>query len=192
MSNDKKETMLEAGAKLFREHGYAATGVSEITKASDVPKGSFYHYFDSKEAFAAEIIRCYSRDLGAFLDQRLLQGEGSPLGRFRDLIDYFAENHYGKNGGCGCLAGNLAQEIARQSPELGRALSEALRNFQNKFAACLHMAKGAGELPAGANVDELAEFIYNAWQGTLLRAKADGDMSGFDNFRKVVFGNLLA
>lgn len=190
--NDKKATMLKCGARLFREQGFAATGVSEITKASGVPKGSFYHYFESKEAFATEIIDCYARDFSAFLDTQLLQGSGSPLERFRATIDDISDNQFTKYGGCGCLAGNLCQEIAAQSPQLQDALSRAFGELQGKFAACLHMAKGAGELDEQLDVDEMAAFIFNAWQGVLLRSKAEQDLTAFDNFRRIVFAVLLS
>jgi TetR/AcrR family transcriptional repressor of nem operon len=55
----KRKKLLDQGVRLLMSQGYHATGVNEIVKSVQIPKGSFYSYFDSKEAFAAEAITHY-------------------------------------------------------------------------------------------------------------------------------------
>src|SRR6516164_1765695 len=59
-SNPEVRTrLLNAGGRVVYEMGFNASGVQDIVGAADVPKGSFYSYFDSKEAFAAEVLEAY-------------------------------------------------------------------------------------------------------------------------------------
>jgi TetR/AcrR family transcriptional regulator, transcriptional repressor for nem operon len=56
-----RNAILEAGMKLFNERGFSACSVQDITDAADVPKGSFYNHFKSKEALAAELVTEYGK-----------------------------------------------------------------------------------------------------------------------------------
>ena len=51
--------LTQAGRDLFSRQGYNATGIQAITDHAGVPKGSFYHYFASKEAFGAALLDAY-------------------------------------------------------------------------------------------------------------------------------------
>ncbi|MEL6106730.1 MAG: TetR family transcriptional regulator C-terminal domain-containing protein [Planctomycetota bacterium] len=189
---NNKEAILKAGWELFAKQGFAATGVQEIATKSGVPKGSFYNHFDSKEAFAVEIIRRYADRLGAFLDEKLLQGEGTPLFRLRQLFDDWTEDDTGIQVDCGCLVGNLTQELANHTPELRLVLQDAFDRLQSRFTACLYEARGAGEIADGEDIETLSAFIYNAWQGALVRAKAQQDTVAFKSFLEVVFSRVLS
>ena len=48
-----RDRLIDVGLELMHQNGYNATGLTEILNAADVPKGSFYHHFGSKEDFAA-------------------------------------------------------------------------------------------------------------------------------------------
>lgn len=75
----KQEThqrLLEAAWKLFQERGYDSTAVEEITEVADVAKGTFFNYFEGKEALLSEIITWQVREMA---DQVLL-AEGMPSG----------------------------------------------------------------------------------------------------------------
>ncbi len=49
---DTREALLRAGMEILTEQGFVATGIDTVLKRVQVPKGSFYHYFDSKEPSA--------------------------------------------------------------------------------------------------------------------------------------------
>ncbi len=61
MKADVKNRILQEGARLVHRKGFHATGVAEVVEAAGVPKGSFYFYFDSKEAFGLELVDAYAR-----------------------------------------------------------------------------------------------------------------------------------
>jgi TetR/AcrR family transcriptional repressor of nem operon len=56
MKQDAKERVLETGAAIVHRKGFHNTGIQEILKAAEIPKGSFYFYFDSKEDFGLQLV----------------------------------------------------------------------------------------------------------------------------------------
>src|SRR5258707_12513763 len=54
-----RDHLVDVGLELMHQNGYNATGLSDILKAANVPKGSFYHHFSSKEDFAAAALERY-------------------------------------------------------------------------------------------------------------------------------------
>jgi TetR/AcrR family transcriptional repressor of nem operon len=189
---DNREALIAQGLELLRDQGYSATGVQEITDAGGVPKGSFYNYFDSKESFALEVLRRYQQEacaeMAALLDDRGLP----PLERLSRLFETRSRElaEHGFTGGC--LAGRLAQELAGEHPAFRGPLDHTFDCLQSGIAATLSEARERGELAAGADPGELAEFLVNAWQGGMLRAKAAGSDRPLANFRRLVFARLLA
>lgn len=186
-----REQLLQAGLDLLYRQGFNASGVQEIADAGGVPKGSFYNYFKSKEDFAKQVLGLYTETLSAHLERTLFQGAGSPLSRFRGLFEGWVNGHFTENNGCGCLAGNLSQELATQIPALRGTVDRAFDTLQSYYAACLRQARDAGEIDADADPEQLAAFVYNAWQGALVRAKAQGNTKALQHFLDVVFGKVL-
>ncbi|MGB3636225.1 MAG: TetR family transcriptional regulator C-terminal domain-containing protein [Rivularia sp. (in: cyanobacteria)] len=185
-----KGKLLEAGLNLLYSQGFNASGVQEIADASEVPKGSFYNYFKNKEDFAVQVLERYTEDLSAYLEQTLLRAEGSPLSRLQSMFENWVQK---LDGYCfGCLAGNLSQELAIQNPVFQKALDRSFNNLQAYYTACLEEAKEAGEIDQNSDPKLLATFIFNAWQGAMVRAKAQGSVEPLQDFQKVVFDILLA
>lgn len=187
-----KEQFLECGLDLLYRQGFNATGVQEIADASGVPKGSFYNYFDSKESFAVQALERYTEFTCAHLDRVLIQAKDSPLTRMRTLFRGWTDALFRENNGCGCFAGNLSQELASQSPVVRLALDRAFAKMQAYYSTCLLQAQAAGEIDKNDDPKLLASFIYNAWQGALVRAKAQHNTKPLKQFQTIVFDRLLA
>ena len=120
-----RERLIEIGLQRIHKIGYAATGVTEILDLARVPKGSFYHYFRSKEAFAQEVIRRYAAREAQRCETILGDDKLTPLKRLRK---YFNEliSVYGQKGPIsGCLLGKMSVEVAERSPEIQSLLSSA-------------------------------------------------------------------
>src|SRR5438105_2709902 len=80
---DVRTALLEVGMDMMFEKGYTNTGIQEILSALRVPKGSFYHYFDSKENFAVEIIRHFDQSYSDNLVRILRNPKETPVQRLR-------------------------------------------------------------------------------------------------------------
>jgi len=182
-----RDHLLEVGLKQLRSTGYTATGVKEVLDLAKVPKGSFYHYFPSKEEFvhlyaAGEMERA-ARVLG--------DGKVVPLKRLRK---YFEEliSVYGQRGEItGCLVGSLSLEVADHSPRLQTELKAVFAGWQKGIANVLREAVERGDLAKSTRVDALAGFLLNSYEGALVRMKAEKSDKPLENFLHFAFDVLL-
>ena len=114
-----REALIRAGVALLSEKGYSATGLEEVLRSAGVPKGSFYHYFSSKDVFGAALIEAYATYFVRKLDRWLLDERTAPLQRIRNFVadarDGMARYEFRR----GCVVGNLGQEMSAL-PELFR------------------------------------------------------------------------
>ncbi|MGY8820171.1 MAG: TetR family transcriptional regulator [Pseudomonadales bacterium] len=170
--NDKRDLILAKGAQVMTRRGYHGTGVLEIVQAAGIPKGSFYHYFASKEDFALQALEhIYLPRLERY-QAALLESPLSPrariLGYYADLIAHFARQECPEYH---CFIGSLSFEMAELSQPIGQQVEAILLRSVRVLADCLEQACAASELDADTDCLALAEFIGNAWEGALLRMK---------------------
>ncbi|MFT3856719.1 MAG: TetR/AcrR family transcriptional regulator [Aquabacterium sp.] len=131
---DIPNRLTAAGYALFNQHGYNATGIQQITDKAGVPKGSFYNHFDSKEAFAAQIIRNYADWVDQAWQRALTGAPASPLQAIHHVFSQFITHH--EQTGCqGCLVGNFAAEMVEASEHCRLALAHVLQDWRDRLAA---------------------------------------------------------
>jgi TetR/AcrR family transcriptional repressor of nem operon len=186
-----REHLIDVGLQLMHEHGYNATGLTEILKAADVPKGSFYHHFGSKEDFAAAALERYTAREAEHSAAVLIGSKSAPLKR---LKRYFMDltRVYGQDGRIpGCMMGRFSLEIAAQNPQLRRQISAAFAHWQQVIATVLEEGVRRKELPAGTDPGSLAGFLLNSWEGALLRSQAEKSDAPLETFMHYVFNGLL-
>ncbi|MCL6709466.1 TetR/AcrR family transcriptional regulator [Pseudomonas sp. R2.Fl] len=171
--NETRELLVRKGLVALTEKGFSATGLDEILKAAGVPKGSFYHYFDSKETFGAELIDRYGRYFAGRLDRFFTDDARFPLERLEAFVhdaeiamERFAFSR-------GCLVGNLGQEMGALPESFRRKLGDVFADWQQRTARCLQAAQAAGEIDVHHDADRLAAFFWIGWEGAVLRAKLE-------------------
>lgn len=167
---DIPRRLTAAGHVLFAQHGYNATGIQQITDQAKVPKGSFYNHFDSKEAFAVQIIRHYADGVDALWRHSLQDAPSDPLASLAHLFERFVHHH--EQAACpGCLVGNFAAEMAESSPTCRDELSSVMRDWRQRLADLIQLAQDQGQIRKDLSALALAGFFWDAWQGALLRMK---------------------
>lgn len=168
---DTRALLIRTGVAVLTEKGYSAVGIDEILRQAAVPKGSFYHCFESKEAFGQALITAYADYFARKLDHWLLDAETPPLQRLRRFIDD-AEKGMARHGfRRGCLVGNLGQEMGTLPESFRAQLEGVFLDWQTRTAACLAEAQRAGEIAHHHDCAALAEFFWIGWEGAVLRAK---------------------
>lgn len=186
-----RENLLRVGMRMFHEVGYAATGIKEITDAADVPKGSFYNHFESKEAFGKEVVDFY---FGGGLDSlRELLGNRSvsPVERLRNFFDARMSGFIGNGYVRGCMMGNLSAEIADHSATIRGQLAVHFKTWSGLFEDCIAEAQKSGEIANRLPASLLAQFLLNSWEGALLRMRVEKSDAPMKEFIQVVFGSIL-
>jgi len=186
-----REHLIEVGLERIHKVGYCATGVKDLLDIAGVPKGSFYHYFPSKEAFAGEVLQQYATTENRRLEAILGNDKRPPLKRLRKYFNELASVFGQKGPISGCLFGKMSLEIAHHSPNIQSFLSGAFGHWQQGIAAVLRLAVDRGDLPASTKPDELAAFLLNSWEGALVRSNAEKSDQALDTFFHFAFNVLL-
>ena len=180
---DKRELILAKGAQVMTRRGYHGTGVLEIVQAAGIPKGSFYHYFASKEDFALQALdHLYTPRLARYqaaLTSPVLSPRARVLGYYSELVGHFARQECPEYH---CFIGSLSFEMAELSQPIGCQVEAILLRSVEVLAACLEQARDAGEIDRSTDCQALAEFISNAWEGALLRMKVGHSVVPLNSF----------
>lgn len=180
---DKRDLILAKGAAVMTRRGYHGTGVQEIVQAAGIPKGSFYHYFASKEDFALQALEfVYQPRLARYaeaLGNTALSPRARILGYYCDLREHFSRQEKAQYH---CFIGSLSFEMSELLPAIGQQVEAVLQQSALTLQHCLEQAQQAGELAADEDCANLAAFIANAWQGVLTRLKVGSQTQPVEEF----------
>ena len=188
---ETRSRLLEKGGDLVSTLGFNATGVQEITKSAGVPKGSFYNYFESKEAFAVELLNEYWDSVFATYGPILTDHGTAPLARVAGHFAGLVEFHERRRYAVGCLIGNMAIEVTPSSERVRIKLAAIYRQWVASLTECLREAQAQGELPAGRDPGQVAAALIDAFEGAVTRAKVERNRSPFDSFEGFVLPALV-
>jgi len=180
--SDARERLVTAASDLLHARGYGAVGVAEICAAADVRKGSFYHFFESKQALTVEVIEA------AWVAQRplwlaALAEDKPPLVRVERLLSLQAstqrDGHASTGTMLGCLFGNLALELSHEEV-VARALSAVFDDQVSLLTEALRAAAENGRIAPSRATPEAARDLLAQVEGTVLFAKVANDPSLMD------------
>ncbi|WP_114418015.1 TetR/AcrR family transcriptional regulator [Marinospirillum perlucidum] len=170
---DTRAALIRSGTELLTEQGFFASGLDAILRRVGVPKGSFYYYFASKDAFGRAVLEHYGAYFARKLDRHLLNDARPPLERIQDFVEDAAAGMQRHDYRRGCLVGNLGQEVSLLPEDYRSLLTAILESWQKKLAACLEAAKVKGDLAEGADTRLLAEAFWIGWEGAVMRARLE-------------------
>ncbi|AEM85717.1 TetR/AcrR family transcriptional regulator [Streptomyces violaceusniger] len=172
-TSDAKEKILNAAHSLIELRGYSALGVAEICKAADVPKGSFYYFFESKEALALAVLdEHWQAQRGDWA--RALQDDGEPLSRLRRLFEQTQAGLRAGQQSCGtvsgCMFGNLTLELSNQTEPIRARLQQIFDAQVEMVDTVIAEARERGEVTVG-DTHAAARSVVAQLEGQVLFAK---------------------
>ncbi|MEL4181620.1 TetR/AcrR family transcriptional regulator [Roseateles sp. PN1] len=188
-----KDHILNCGERLIASKGFVGVGLAEILTVANVPKGSFYHYFSSKERFGEELLKRYIDDYLARLDTLLKTDGSTARARLMRYWSYWNVSQCGADGGVGdgdcaqapagakCLIVKLSAEVADISEAMRLTLREGTDRVIQRIAQCLDEARQDGSVAEGLNASDTALTLYQLWLGASLLAKLRRDGSPFEH-----------
>lgn len=188
--SETREALLRAGVEVLTEKGFSATGIDQILSRVGVPKGSFYHFFNSKEAFGSALIERYAGYFARKLDRFLLDESQPPLQRLRNFVADAGSGMARFEFRRGCLVGNLGQETASLPDALRQQLSAVFTDWENRVSTCLLAAQARDEIAADADCQRLANCFWIGWEGAVLRAKLEASSQPLEVFADFFFAGL--
>ncbi len=181
-TKDTRSDIIRAGMGIIARHGYNSTGIEAILKQAGVPKGSFYHYFSSKQEFGLQVLDHFASGIERIFSTMLSDASLSPLARLRKCVESLVVRFEDNNCGVGCLVANLGQELADQNEEFRQRLAWIFRSWMRLFEQCLREARSVGEIPAQSSSELLAEVFISGFEGALLVSKVMKSSAPLRNF----------
>ena len=183
MSNeytDVRQHILDTGRSIILGKGFSAVGLNEILATAQVPKGSFYHYFKSKETFGEAMVESYVSDYLTQVDE-LLRADGSPAAQ--RLMRYWRSwmtTDASQGAECNCLVVKLSGEVSDMSEAMRVALLRGTNLIIDRLAQCLTEGGVDGSLDAQPDAHQTAVTLYELWLGAALLGKLRRNHSALD------------
>jgi TetR/AcrR family transcriptional regulator, transcriptional repressor for nem operon len=186
-----KTRLLRVAARIVHQKGFQNAGLQQILAEAEIPKGSFYFYFKSKEDFGLQLIDFYAEFYLGKARQILDGIEGPFVPRLRQFLDW--QGNYMEANGYegGCPFGVLSQEMADRNEPFRQKLEEVFDRLREKTAHVLTLAREAGEINPLLDPVETADFVISAWQGTLIQMKVAKSGASRKAFLAMVFDRIL-
>jgi TetR/AcrR family transcriptional repressor of nem operon len=186
-----RDHILVVARRLFAEKTYSGVGLSELLREADCPKGSFYHYFASKEALALELVRATGEADGAAMTRLLSGYQADPLQGVRRIFEAVRDRAEVRGIAQACLIARLAVEAPQISEELAAAVKGVLDSWARTIAKALDQAQARQQFPADLDTKAMADFMMVSWEGVLAKASLLGDLSPLQLFIDTMFDTLL-
>lgn len=168
---DTREHLLATGEHLCMQRGFTGMGLSELLKTAGVPKGSFYHYFRSKEAFGVAMLERHF----AGYHQRLAVHFDTGPGNYRDrILAYYQQtlNQFCQQGIIsGCLTVKLSAEVCDLSEDMRTAMDKGASQIIVLLGDALEKGRQEGSLAFDGDALTLSQVLYSLWLGANLQAK---------------------
>ncbi|SDC43089.1 TetR/AcrR family transcriptional regulator [Actinokineospora iranica] len=179
-----RDRLIDAAGTLMGDRGYAALGVAEICARADVRKGSFYHFFESKQALTVEAVEAqWQRRRATWLD--CLGGDLPAVRRIERLVRAQVDSQRADKRDIGavqgCLFGNLALELSNSDEVVRARVAEVFDAQIALLTAALRDAEAEGSIPPGAATPATARSVVAQIEGMVLFAKLANDPDVLDN-----------
>lgn len=168
---DTRAQLIRCGLERLTEGGFSALTIDDVLKRTGLPKGSFYHQFETKEAFAIATLEAYADYFATKLERHFVNIDIPPLARINAFVADAAAGLARHEFRRGCLVGNLGQEASTFDAKLRQRLEAILCDWENHLAACLDAAISAGQLPPATDSAALAHAFWIGWEGAILRTR---------------------
>ncbi|MDZ7778407.1 MAG: TetR family transcriptional regulator C-terminal domain-containing protein [Gemmatimonadota bacterium] len=191
MRHPTKLKLLESGLVLLLEHGYNALGIQGLLREAGVPRGSFYHHFESKEDFALEVVDLYMERVHEALHACVEDDSRPPLDRVRGFFE-LTHGQYHQDGYLGCMLGGLGQELSGVNPVFREKIDACLTEIGDTLAGCLEEARRTGDLPADADCAQMSALLVDCWEGAALRSRLRRSPAPLEAMLDFYFGRIGA
>ncbi|MBI4639539.1 MAG: TetR/AcrR family transcriptional regulator [Candidatus Tectomicrobia bacterium] len=170
-----KEKLLDAAQRLMLAKGFPATTIDEICGAAGLTKGSFFHYFESKQDLGKAVLDRFWLSSKQAIEEGSFRQKNDPLQRVYGYVDFIIERSKGPSGGNGCLLGTFAQELSYTHPEIRSLCAQHFAQWARALKRDLDKAKAKYAPEASFDTQSLAEHFIAILEGSLILAKARRD-----------------
>ncbi len=188
-SEATRQHILETGRKLIAEQGFSSMGLSLLLKTAGVPKGSFYHYFESKEHFGCVLVQQYIDEYMATLNALLEPGELTYREKLFSYWSRWKTTQHAEDTSKHCLIVKLSAEIADSSEDIRELMAQLANKVETKLGDIIQAGIQDGSIAPGVDPKVTAQLLYQMWLGASLIGKLTREKKPF--YRALEFTEIL-
>ncbi|MFD4172650.1 TetR/AcrR family transcriptional regulator [Streptomyces anulatus] len=180
VQGDTRRSILDTAQRIMARKGFSAVGINEVLTAAGVPKGSFYHFFGSKDAFGEAMIRAYFTDYLADMDRVLAEPGQTSAERLTHYWQNWRETQSVDECQGKCLAVKLGAEVSDLSEAMRLALKEGTTAIVERLERTISAGVEDGSLTIDASARDTAQALYDMWLGASVMVKIHRDIGPLD------------
>jgi TetR/AcrR family transcriptional repressor of nem operon len=173
-----RQRLIDAALYLFWERGFAGTSMSDLLGRAEVNSGSFYHFFDSKEALLRAVLELYLEALRPQIVAPAYALTPDPIERIFAILAGYRQRILKTNCQYGCPLGRLALEIDPENRPAHALIAENFRGWIGAVRDCLEEAKD--RILDGTDLDSLATYVLVVMEGGVMLSRSYGSVEPFD------------
>jgi AcrR family transcriptional regulator len=177
-STSTRDRLINSARFLFWERGFAGTSMSDLLAHAEVNSGSFYHFFESKEALLRAVLEQYKQGLRPQIVDPAFRKTKEPVERIFAILAGYRGRILQTDCQYGCPLGRLALEIDPENRPAHRLIAENFQGWIGAVRECLEEARAA--LPNGSDVDALATYVLAVMEGGVMLSRSYGAVEPFD------------
>ncbi len=180
MKNDvpTRERLIESARYLFWERGFAGTSMADLLAHADVNSGSFYHFFESKEALLRAVLDLYLHALRPVIVNPAFAKTDDPAERIFAILAGYRERILQTDCQYGCPLGRLALEIDPENRPAHKLIAENFQGWVGAVRECVEQMKD--RLPRDTDADALATYVLAVMEGGVMLSRSYGSVEPFD------------
>lgn len=178
--SDTRQQILSTAQTIILGKGFAAVGLNEILKTAGVPKGSFYHYFESKEHFGSAMLENYFDQYMVTLDEQLGDKAKPAVERLLSYFDNWKLSQCSDTTIDKCLVVKLSGEVTDLSESMRLALKQGTHRVIERLANLVQEAIDKQEVTLSDDAQTVAEEMYYLWLGATLLTKVNHTPDALD------------
>ncbi|MDQ1036855.1 TetR/AcrR family transcriptional repressor of nem operon [Streptomyces sp. V3I8] len=184
-STDTRRSILDVAQRTMAHKGYSAVGINEVLAEAGVPKGSFYHYFASKDAFGEALLKSYFDEYLSDMDRLLAQPDTSAAERLMAYWRQWQETQSVDECQGKCLAVKLGAEVADLSESMRLALKDGTGGIVDRIERMIVSGLADGSIAVDGDPRETAQALYDMWLGGSIMAKIHRSIAPMDTVMTV-------
>jgi len=178
-ANEMREHILDVARALMTHKGYTAVGLNEVLSTAGVPKGSFYHYFKSKEEFGQALLDVYFEAYLARIEP-ILKQQANGAQSLLKYFQYWSETQYDDAVDNKCLVVKLGAEVCDLSEAMRHVLDQGTSRIIRLISDSIERGINDGSIVTEDSA-ALAESLYQLWLGASLMAKVNRSAQPFQS-----------
>jgi TetR/AcrR family transcriptional repressor of nem operon len=173
-----RDRLIESARYLFWERGFAGTSMADLLAHAGVNSGSFYHFFESKEALLRAVLDGYLHALRPMVVDPAFAKTREPVERIFAILEGYRGRILQTECRYGCPLGRLALEIDPENRPAHKLIAENFQGWIGAVRECVAQMKN--RLPRNTDPEALSTYVLAVMEGGVMLSRSFGSVEPFD------------